>query len=268
MTNSRWRPAATELLIRCHHDRVLADGTRLYDCTTGLSELGREIVHLPAAPGRAKRDAVVALYARSVTLKRPKRNSAVETAKLLPVVTLTYVEAREIGAPPGTAPLHWRLLTTHDVTSMAEAGRIVGFYRRRWTVEQVFRTMKTKGFDIEAVAMEEEAAFENLTAATSIAAVRVLQMVYERDGIGGQPLEIAFDPADQPVLEGICATLEGKTAKQKNPHPRGSLAYATWVCARLAGWTGYYGKPGPVVLLRGYLYFNAMRDGWHIGRRT
>ncbi|MGL4962523.1 MAG: hypothetical protein ACRC67_14925, partial [Inquilinus sp.] len=46
------------------------------------------------------------------------------------------------------------------------------------------------------------------------------------------------------LLEACCAQLEGKTQRQKNPHPKGSLAYAAWVCARLGGWTGYYGKPG------------------------
>ena len=40
------------------------------------------------------------------------------------------------------------------------------------------------------------------------------------------------------------APLKGRTAKQKNPQPPGSLAYATWVCGRLGGWTGYYGQPG------------------------
>jgi hypothetical protein len=64
----------------------------------------------------------------------------------------------------------------------------------------------------------------------------------------------------------VCATLEGKTAKQKNPHPPGSLAYATWVCARLGGWTGYYGKPGPIVVLQGLLRFNVMREGWALAR--
>lgn len=262
------RPAATELLIRCRHDRVLADGTRLYGCTQDMPELGCEIVHLPASPGRAERDAVMALYARQVTLKRPKRNSAAETAKLPPEVTLTYVEAREVDAPNGTTPLHWRLLTTHRVTSLADAQRIIGFYRRRWTIEQVFRTMKTKGFDIEAVVMEEEGAYENLTAATFIAAVQVMQMVYERDGVAQRPLAVVFDPEDGPVLEAIGATLEGKTAKQKNPHPPGSLAHATWVCARLGGWTGYYGKSGPVVLLQGYMRFKIMRDGWVIATKA
>jgi Transposase DDE domain len=260
------RPANTELLIRCHHDRVLADGTRLYASLDELIELGRDIVHVPAAPGRAERDAVVALYTRQVTLRRPKRNSAKETAKLPPETTLTYVEAREIGAPPRTTPLHWRLLTTHPVATLADARRIVGFYRRRWVIEQLFRVMKTRGFDIEAVVMEDVAAFENLVAATLIAAVRVLQMVYERDGAAERPLTDAFNPEDQPVLEAICATLEGKTAKQKNPHPPGSMAYATWVCARLGGWTGYYGQPGPIVVFAGLDRFTAMATGYRIGK--
>jgi hypothetical protein len=260
------RPANTELLIRCHHDRVLADGTRLYAGTDELTELGRDIVHVPAAPGRAERDAVVALYTRQVTLRRPKRNSAEETAKLPPETTLTYVEAREIGAPPRTKPLHWRLLTTHSVATLADARRIVGFYRQRWTIEQLFRVMKTRGFDIEAVVMQDVTAFENLVAATLIAAVRVLQMVYERDGAAKRPLTDAFSPDDQPALEAICATLEGKTAKQKNPHPPGSLAYATWVCARLGGWTGYYGQPGPIVIFAGLDRFTAMVAGYRIGK--
>jgi hypothetical protein len=36
----------------------------------------------------------------------------------------------------------------------------------------------------------------------------------------------AFEPADQPILEAVSARLEGKTARQKNPHPAGSLAFA------------------------------------------
>ena len=61
------------------------------------------------------------------------------------------------------------------------------------------------------------------------------------------------------MLEACSARLEGKAARQKNPHPRGSLAYAAWVCARLGGWTGYYGKPGPVVMLQGRLEIQAAK---------
>jgi hypothetical protein len=130
-------------------------------------------------------------------------------------------------------------LTTHNVVTLADACQITGFYRERWTIEQLFRTMKTKGFDIEVSRVSEGGAFENLAAATLIAAIQVVQLVRERDGAARRPLEDVFDPTDQSPLEAVCATLEGKTERQKNPHPRGSLAYAAWVCARLGGWTGY-----------------------------
>jgi hypothetical protein len=258
------RPAETELLIRAHHDRVLEGGGALYDCMEGIAELGRETINLPANPGRPARKVVLALRARQVTLKRPKRNHPAEAAKLPKTVALTLVEAREVDPPDAVAPVHWRLLTTHTVATFADARRITGFYRQRWTIEQLFRVMKTKGFDIEAVRIAEDGPFENLTTATLIAAIQVLQMVRERDGVAGRPLQDALDPEDQPALEAICQTLEGKTEKQKNPHPKGSLAYASWVCARLGGWTGYYGKPGPIVMMHGLRSLKAMLRGWKL----
>ena len=258
------RPTETELLIRAHHDRVLEGGGTLYDCLAEVAELGREIIDIPANPGRPARQATLALRAREITLKRPKRNHPSEAAKLPKTVTLTLVEAREIDPPQAATPVHWRLLTTHPVTTLTQALQITGFYRQRWTIEQLFRVMKTKGFDIEAVRIAEDEPFENLTTAILIAAIQVLQMVRERDGSAGRPLQDAFDPDDQPALEAICQTLEGKTAKQKNPHPKASLAYAGWVCARLGGWTGYYGKPGPIVMLQGLQSLKAMLQGWRL----
>lgn len=260
------RPAATELLIRAHHDRVLAEGGALYDCMEGVPELGRETIDLPANPGRPARQAVLALRARTVTLKRPKRNHPAEAVKLPEMVTLTLVEAREVDPPDGVTPVHWRLLTTHPVATLAQACQITCFYRQRWTIEQVFRVMKTKGFNIEAVRVAEGGPFENLATATLIAAVQVLQLVRDRDGAVGRPMEDALEPEDRPALEAICQTLEGRTKRQKNPHSRGSLAYASWVCARLGGWTGYYGKPGPIVMMLGLQSLKAMLQGWSLRR--
>ena len=258
------RPAETELLIRAHHDRVLEDGGALYDCMAEMPELGRETIDLPANPGRPARPVALALRARVVTLKRPKRNHAAEAATLPSTVTLTLVEAREVDPPTGVTPVHWRLLTTHPVASFAQARQITGLYRQRWTIEQLFRVMKTKGFNIEAVRVAEGGPFENLTTATLIAAIQVLQLVRERDGAARRPIEDAIEPEHRPALEAVCQTLEGRTARQKNPHPKGSLAYASWVCARLGGWTGYYGKPGPIVMMQGLQSLKAMLEGWRL----
>src|SRR5882724_1758378 len=132
-----------------------------------------------------------------------------------------------------------RLLTTHAVTNLGEARRIVDLYRMRWTIEEFFHTLKTAGFDIEAADIGDPQAMIKFDAAATVAAVTVMQLVKARDGTTGQSLADAFDPADQPILEAVSTQLEGKTERQKNPHPKGSLAFAGWVIGRLGGWTGY-----------------------------
>ena len=258
------RPIETELLIRANYDRSLKNGGTLFNCLDDVPELGREIIDVPAKPGQPARKAVLALRTRQISLLRPRRKCPGEEAKLPKEVTLTLVEAREVDPPTTVSPVHWRLLTTHQATTLADAQQITRLYRQRWTIEQLFRLLKTKGFNIEAVRVVEGGPFENLTAATLVAAIQVLQMVRERDGAAGRPLQDVFNPEDHPALEAICRTLEGKTDRQQNPHPPSSLAYATWVCARLGGWTGYYGKPGPITILQGLLALRAMLSGWRI----
>ncbi len=258
------KPAGVEMLVRAGQDRRLEDGSRLFAKPEMLPEAGRMSVDLPAAPGRPARAAVLALRFCPVEIARPKHRKRAAAAALPKSVALTLVEAHEIDPPADGTAAHWRLLTTHSVNDVADARRIVGFYRQRWTIEQLFRTLKTKGFNVEALRQAEDGPFEKLVAASLIAATTVLQLVRERDGIGKRPLQDAFDPEDRLALEAISADLEGKTARQKNPHPRGSLAFASWVLARLGGWTGYYGKPGPIVMLQGLIRFHAIKHGWNL----
>src|SRR6478672_10587848 len=258
----RRHTALLNLLVRAGQDRRLADGSHLFAKTGMLPEAGRMAIDLPAAPGRRARTAIVSLRFCKVEIARPKHRTSGARAALPRAVALSLVEASEINPPAGVDGAHWRLLTTHAVNDVADARRIVDFYRQRWTIEQLFRTLKTQGFNVEALRQAEGGPFERLVAASLIAAVTVLQLVRERDGVAKRPLEDAFDPEDRPALEAISADLEGKTTKQKKSHPKGSLAFAAWVFARLGGWNGYYGKPGPVVMLHGLTRFQAIKHGW------
>ena len=65
----------------------------------------------------------------------------------------------------------------------------------------------------------ETAPFRVLCAMTLVAGVSCLQLVQDRDGEGGRPLSDVFDEADRTALEAVSATLEGRTERQKNPHP-------------------------------------------------
>ncbi len=252
------RPDGVELLVRAAQDRSLGDDAKLFAALDALPEAGRAALDLPAQPGRKARTAQLAVRFAVLPLAKPDRGFG----KGLPdAVELQCIDVREVSPPPGQTGVHWRLLTTHTVDDAVQAWAVVELYRKRWAIEQLFRTLKTQGFDIEGVRIEEPAPRDKLVMAALIAAVVVQQMVHARDGGPGplRPCTDAFEPDDLPLLEAFCAKLEGKTERQKNPHPKGSLAYAAWVCARLGGWTGYYGKPGPVVMLQGWLEIQAAK---------
>jgi len=254
------RPESVELLVRAAHDRSLEDGRPLFAAIDAAPVAGRAELVLPAKPGRKRRTARIESRFMAVALARPKNGLRFD---LPDSVAVTLVDIREIDPPTGEAAIHWRLLTTHSVTSAAGAWAMAELYRRRWAIEQMFRTLKTEGFDIEDIRIEETAPRNRLVTAALIAAVCIQQLVHARDGGPGplRPVSDAFAPEDLPLLEACCAQLEGKTQRQKNPHPKDSLAYAAWVCARLGGWTGYYGKPGPIVMLEGWLEFQARKRG-------
>ena len=254
------RPEGAELLVRAAHDRCLEDGRALFAAIDAAPVTGQAELDLPARPGRQRRTARMEVRFMAVALARPKNGLR---DGLPPSVAVNLVDLREIDPPTGQAAIHWRLLTTHGVISAAQAWAVAGLYRRRWAIEQMFRTLKTGGFDIEGVRIAEPAPRNRLVTAALIAAVRIQQLVHARDGGPGpvRPVSDAFEPQDLALLEACCVQLEGKTQRQKNPHPKGSLAYAAWVCARLGGWTGYYGKPGPIVMLQGWLEFQARKRG-------
>jgi len=259
------RPERAELVVRAAHDRSLDDGGALFAAIDAAPVAGRGELQLAATPGRKARTARLEARFLPVRLARPKNGSR---RGLPPSVAVSLVDVRESDPPPGDAAVHWRLVTTHAVTSPAAAWAVADLYRRRWAIEQLFRTMKTQGFDIEAVRIAEAAPHHRLVTAVLIAAVCIQQLVHARDGGPAplRPLSDAFGPQDRALLEACCARLEGKTERQKNPHPKGTLAYAAWVCARLGGWTGYYGKPGPIVMLEGWLEFQAMKRGANLLR--
>jgi Transposase DDE domain len=256
------RPANVELIVRSNWNRKieLKSGAfaKQFAFIDGLPEAARFSVTVPAAPGRKERIAELALRFSPVTLCRPHPSPGPD---LPDMIRLTMVDVRETSSLYDGKPIHWRLLTTHAVRSPKQARRIVELYRKRWTIEEFFRTLKTAGFDIEEADIGEPGVMIKFVAAATVAAVTIMQLVRARDGTTEEKLAEAFEPEDQPVLEALSSQLEGATARQKNPHSKGTLAFAAWVIARLGGWTAYYGKPGPKVMRLGLEAFQRIKYG-------
>ena len=191
------RAPNVEQLVRAEYDRCLADGGKLFARVAEQPVLGQMVVALPATPGRRARTITLALRACTVALRRPPRPAA-DRQSLPSDVTVTVVEAVEIDPPGKADPAHWRLLTTHGVQDLADASRIVGYYRDRWVIEQLFRTMKTRGFDIEALRIAETQPFSIIAVAALVAAIQVMQMVRDRDGLAAGPCRTASTPKTSP----------------------------------------------------------------------
>ena len=249
--------------VRAVHDGALAEvGGRMLATSAGEPDAGRGAFDLSGRPGRTARRVTLAVRFCPVTLRQPRRGA---DRRDPPQLSLNLVEAREIDPPPGEDPIVWRLLTTHAATSLAEAARIIDLYRCRWIVEQLFRTLKSQGLDLEDSFISDGDALECLAATALIAAASVMQLVQGRDQAGSAlPASRVFSESEISVIEALVPKLEGKTAKQKNPHPKRSLAWAAWCIARLGGWNGYASErpPGPITFARGLRRFHAIAEGF------
>jgi DDE family transposase len=249
------------LLTRVMHDRAVAGGGTLSSAAAKLSVVATRTVELLATPKRAARRAVLSLRFGAQEVLRPGGPDAKDLPK---TVSLTLVDVIECDPPDRVEPVHWRLLTTHAVADVAAAWRIVDWYRLRWTIEQLFRLMKSHGLQIEDSQLASADGLIKLAAIATKAACVILQLVQARDGTSGEPASTAFTEPELAALDGLNTKIQGKTALQKNPHVRHSLAWAGWIIAHLGGWDGYPSSkpPGPITFRHGLQYFYAIAAGW------
>jgi hypothetical protein len=239
------------------HDRRTAGGTL---SSAALEDAGSAQIALRARPGRPQRTARLKARFGRVRIVRPSHGRMGELPK---EIELSLVEVSEVGAPPGAEPILWRLLTTHVVEDAAAAWRIVGWYRQRWIIEQLFRTMKQQGLQLEDSQLDTAERLIKLTAIAASAACQVMQLVQARDGRAEQHAGIVFCADEIEALEALLPDLEGATQAQKNPHPPRSLAWAAWIIAKLGGWDGYPSSrpPGPITFKHGLDYFRPFAEG-------
>ena len=248
------RPEGVGLIVRVAQNRTLASDERLFDAA--LDARGELLVAVCAKPGQKARDARLRL--RAGALARPRNTMDRNDPDCL---VLNMVETVETAPPKGVKALHWRLYTTLPVECAEQVAEVVRLYRLRWRIEEVFRVLKSDGLKLEDSQLQEAGRLFKLAALGLAAAVRIVQLTDARDG-GSRP---ATDVIDAELIDPIAAigkTLEGKTQRQKNHHPKGSLAWLAWITARLGGWNCYYKPPGPKTMATGWKQLAAMLQGY------
>jgi hypothetical protein len=207
------RPTNVHLLVRSAQPRSLATDGLLPDYCAALPEQARETIDVPAKGKQPARKATVWRFVRGFSRTARNAEVAMRFALALPfhpaspdgtlgkfrpislkrpamspdkgqpeTVPLWVVDVQEIDPPKGVERLSWRLLTTHTVTMLEQARQIVAWYRMRWIIEQVFRSMKSDCLRIEDSQIEDANSFTKLAIIGLIAAIRSMQLVMAWDG--------------------------------------------------------------------------------------
>lgn len=251
-----------DVLARNRIDRKTSEGLKLYETLNNTEVCGSYEIEVTGdnRKNTKKRKAVLNVKFSEVFIQKP----ATKKDKRQKEIKVWIVEAKENRE---TDAICWRLLTTHEITSYEQAVQMVEWYQMRWFVEQVFRLLKNKGFQIEDSQLENGWAIRKLTILLLQNVLRVMQMLVAYNSTNEeQDIGLVFSEQEVDCLIKLNKRYEGKTEKLKNPYKPTSIQWATWIIARLGGWSGYKSQrpPGPITLKNGLDKFNHIFIGWCI----
>jgi hypothetical protein len=255
------RKSQTELLVRSRHPRrVLVDDTyepvTLPDALATAPLLGEMSVQIPKAPKRPARTAHLELRVRQVALRPPLTLPPPLEGGRHPNQTLFAVEAREVGASV-VEPVHWVLLTTLPVRSLAQAEEMVRVYTRRWTIEDLHLVIKS-GLSAERMQFDDAHSLQNALAALYVIAWRVLSTRDTARFFPEASAEQLVTCEEQQVLQ----SAEGKLLP--------TVRDVTRAIAHLGGFPRYRsaGEPGVRSLCAGFQRLEAILIGWRLAKQA
>lgn len=173
----------TNIITRVCRDRVIKNGShkKLYAHLEHLEEAGRIEIEIPRdiRKGRKKRTAILSIKHSMIEIIKPKKCTDKSAPKS---IKMYVVEAKELTCPRDQEPVHWRIFTTHRLNNFDEAKQIILWYRMRWTIEQVFRTITSQGLNLEESQIESGSNLMKLAVLALCAAIQIMQLISGRDG--------------------------------------------------------------------------------------
>lgn len=256
----------TDLLIRSSINRKLYDSDKKLFETLSQSVLQAVYkIEIKGNKKRKGRTAEMQLRYEKVKVACPANLSK---TGLPEYVELWAIEAREQSesVPEGEDEILWRILTTHEIKDIEDALLYVEWYAFRWQIEQLFRLLKNKGFNIESSQLGEGIFLKKLCVMSLQVVLQVMQLTLSRDGENNKRAELIFTGEEIRLLHILQKKLEGNTKKLQSPFIPESMAWASWIIARLGGWKGYKSQspPGHITMKKGLDVFFQQYAGWKL----
>jgi hypothetical protein len=200
-------------------------------------------------PPRAGRVAELEVRAAAVSLKRPTLLPADVAAS----VELNVVHVLETAPPQGQPPIEWVLLTSESIDTPEAILAVVDMYQRRWLIEEFFKALKT-GCAYEARQLESFATFDNALALFVPVAWGLLRLRALERKDSDLAVEKCFTPDQIAVLR----------AKSRNPI--NTVTHALAAIAKIGGHIRNNGRPGWLVLWRGFRDLVLLAQGFALAR--
>lgn len=246
----------THVLVRSRSDRRIEGPSRkLYSKLKDQTLAGTSEIKLSPNSKREKRTALIEIRHCEVDVLAPDLYKGA-TKK----VKLYAVEAKEvtINLAKDQSPILWRLLTTHKIENLQQAQQCIDWYKQRWIIEELFRVLKTKGFQLENSQLGNGSGIKKLIAFTLEVALQVMRIKLALGEQNTLKATLVFSKKQIVFMSILLKKVEGKTSKQQNPYKQNTLAWTAWIIARLGKWSGYssHGPPGYITIKNGYDTFN------------
>jgi hypothetical protein len=250
-------------VVRSAHDRVIQDAagklTALLAAEPVVAQrdiwIGERRAASDAPPKSRKASPVIPARAArlevrfsQVTVRAPRDARVTDHGPL----KLWVVDVVEAAPPEGATQVHWRLLTNRPVLDADGALGIVDIYRRRWLIEEFFKSIKT-GCEFESRQLESLETLTNLLALLLPVALGLLNL-------RSISRETPTAPASAVVNDVQLAILKARVPQRLGTRP--TARSVMMAIAQLGGHLKQNGEPGWITLGRGWADLLLLEQGW------
>ena len=259
------RIGRVDVLVRAKHDRRLGEGvSKLFATLRNAPADGQVEIEIARVSERPKSSRKQARPARSARVARAEVHyralTLPSTIEGLAPVPLWAVHVRETVPPEGEKPVEWFLLTSVRVEGFETAVELIGYYLRRWRVEDFFRVLKS-GCRAEHLGFHSAERLQRALTIHAVIAWRLMLMTLLGREVPEGDAELLFSDIELRFLADYAADAA-------LPAPR-NLAGAVLLVALLGGYQNrkHDPPPGHQLMWRGYERMSLTTLGYRIAEK-
>ncbi|CDL81085.1 transposase (fragment) [Xenorhabdus szentirmaii DSM 16338] len=187
-----------------------------------------------------------------VTLKTPSNRKG-------SAIPLYYVGCSEIGSED--KKLIWHILTNEPINNKDDALKIVGYYEKRWLIEEYHKIWKSEGTHVEKLRVQSKNNLDRLATIYAFLAVRLFQLKFANEQYEDIHCEKILSPKAWKLL-----WLQSENIALPEIPPTAKWAYEH--LAKLGGWKNskQNGRASVKTLWEGWLRLQAILEGYELAQ--